>query len=416
MSRKLLAIAYHYPPIHRSSGVHRTVNFVRHLPDHGWQPSVLTVQPRAYEEADIGTTENQPPAPVRRAFALDTRRHLSIRGRYAKFMAIPDRWISWWLGAVPAGLAMIRREKPDIIWSTYPIATSHLIALTLHRLTGLPWVADFRDPMTDEDYPTDPLVRKSFLWIERMAIRHCSRAIFTTPDTLALYTRRFPDINPARYSVINNGYDEDTFLRVEKSLAEKPFPSAPEGQMVFVHSGILYRSERNPEPFFGALAELRDEGFICARRLKVVLRASGDEDYYQERLEQLGIDDIVFLETPTPYSEALREMLSVDGLLLFQAANCNHQIPAKAYEYIRSGKPVLTLTDHAGNTAALMREAGYDAIADIASKEDIKKTLSEFIAQIREGRAAVPRPETVANYSRARKTAELAAILDSVLG
>ena len=416
MRKKILAIAYHYPPIHRSSGVHRTVNFVRSLPDYGWDPSVLTVHPRAYDEADTGITgDNQPPAPVHRAFALDTRRHLSIKGRYAKFMSIPDRWISWWLGAIPSGLSMIRRNRPDIIWSTYPIATTHLIALTLHKLTGIPWIADFRDPMTDEDYPTDPTVRKVFQWIERKAVQHCSRAIFTTTDTLELYTRRFPEINRSKYAVISNGYDEASFAEAEKSLQKRPRPKPPEGQMVFVHSGILYRSERNPEPFFNALAELHKEQFISPDTLKIILRASGDEDYYHNRLKQLGLEGIVFLETPVPYAEALREILSVDGLLLFQAANCNHQIPAKAYEYIRSARPVLTLTDHGGNTAALMKEAGYDTIADIESKENIKNTLITFINGIRQSDLKIPGAETIACYSRKQKTGDLAAILDAVV-
>ena len=55
--------------------------------------------------------------------------------------ALPDRWTSWFWGAVPAGLSLIRRYKPRVLWSTFPIATSHLIALTLHRLTGIAWVA-----------------------------------------------------------------------------------------------------------------------------------------------------------------------------------------------------------------------------------------------------------------------------------
>jgi hypothetical protein len=92
---------------------------------------------------------------VERAFALDASRQLAVRGRYPAFMARPDRWVSWWLGAVPKGLAMIRKYRPQAIWSTYPIATAHKIACTLQRLTGLPWIADFRDPMAQDGYPED---------------------------------------------------------------------------------------------------------------------------------------------------------------------------------------------------------------------------------------------------------------------
>ena len=82
---------------------------------------------------------------VERAFAVDAARHLAVRGRYPAIVARPDRWAAWWLGAVPRSLAMIRKYRPAAIWSTYPIATAHTIGQTLHRLSGLPWIADFRD-------------------------------------------------------------------------------------------------------------------------------------------------------------------------------------------------------------------------------------------------------------------------------
>ena len=114
-------------------------------------------------------------AVVRRPLALDAKRHLGLRGRYPQCIALPDRWWSWWLFAVPTALAMVRKHKPEVIWSTFPIATAHLIGMTLQRLTGLPWVADFRDPMLQDDFPSHPLQRRMFAWIERQAIQRCTR-------------------------------------------------------------------------------------------------------------------------------------------------------------------------------------------------------------------------------------------------
>ena len=90
-----------------------------------------------------------------RVFALDTQRHLSFRGRYPRALALPDRWVSWCLGAILSGYRTIRREKCDVILTTFPIASAVLIGWILHRLTGTPWVADFRDSMTEPDYPRD---------------------------------------------------------------------------------------------------------------------------------------------------------------------------------------------------------------------------------------------------------------------
>ena len=152
-------VAYHFPPLRGSSGIQRTLRFCRYLPDFGWTPLVLTASERAYEDIDDNSRVEIPQGlVVRRAFALNTARQLSFGGRYPTLLAVPDRWVSWLAGGVLAGLAMIRRARPSVIFSTYPIATAHLIGLALHRLTGLPWVADFRDPMAQEGYPADPRI------------------------------------------------------------------------------------------------------------------------------------------------------------------------------------------------------------------------------------------------------------------
>src|SRR5262249_30780911 len=139
---------------------------------------------------------------VERAFALDSGRHLAVMGRYPRFAAVPDRVVSWWLGAVPKGLAMIRKFRPAAIWSTYPVATAHLIGHTLHRLSGLPWVADFRDPMAQEGYPEDPRMWRSFRKIEERALRRASFSVFATPGAAKMYRDRYPDVPGARIVVI----------------------------------------------------------------------------------------------------------------------------------------------------------------------------------------------------------------------
>ena len=99
--QKVLMIAFHYPPFQGGSGVHRTLKFSRYLPGHGWQPVVLSAHPRA--NPNIGTeqlAEVSKETIVKPAFALDTARHLAVRGRYLRLLALPDQWAIWWLGAV----------------------------------------------------------------------------------------------------------------------------------------------------------------------------------------------------------------------------------------------------------------------------------------------------------------------------
>jgi len=125
-ARRVLMVAYHFPPLRGSSGVQRTLRFCRYLPEFGWTPLVLTTGERAYEDIDDASRAEIPPGlAVRRAFALNTARHLSIANRFPRILAIPDRWVTWFAAGVVTGLAMIRASRPRAIFSTYPIATAH---------------------------------------------------------------------------------------------------------------------------------------------------------------------------------------------------------------------------------------------------------------------------------------------------
>jgi glycosyltransferase involved in cell wall biosynthesis len=411
--KRVLMIAYHFPPIQGSSGVQRTLKFCQYLPDHGWQPLVLTVHPRAYEQTEGGQLKEIPEAViVKRAFALDTARHLGFQGRYIRYLALPDRWISWWLGAVASGLGLIRRYRPDVIWSTYPIATAHLIGLTLHRITGVSWIADFRDSMTEDEYPHDPVVRKTYRWIEGRTIAYCTCAVFTTAGTVRMYRRRYPAVPDSRWKLIANGYDEENFRDAEERTRSIPTSN---GAIVLLHSGLLYPSERDPTAFFAALSELVRDGRISSGELKIVFRASGYVDHYRRLISHYGIEDIISLQPAISYVAALAEMVKADGLLIFQASNCNHQVPAKLYEYLRAQRPILALTDPTGDTASILREAGVGTIVPLDSQQMVAVALLEFLGKLRRGsELSNPRIE-VERYSRRARAAELAQLLEQVV-
>lgn len=413
MVRRVLMVAYHFPPLNVSSGIQRTLRYAQYLPEFNWEPLVLTAHPRAYPSvAPASLTEVAPHIQVRRAFALDIARHLSLRGRYPDWLALPDRWWTWWLGAVPVGLSLIRKFKPDVIWSTYPIATAHLIAYTLHRVTGIRWVSDFRDPMSEAEYPDNPLERRVIEWIEYQTLRHSARAVFTSSGTMRLYAERYPDIPGSRLTIIENGYDEPAFAEAEQRSGIPDHPR--HGPLLLVHSGAVYPSYRDPRPFFAALSELCANGEIKPGELKVMLRATGYDNYLRGLIASYGIDEVVTLEPALPYRAALAEMLAADGLLLLQAAICNHQVPAKLYEYLRARRPVLALTDPAGDTAAALRNAGIDTIARLESQEEISRMLVHFLGLLRQQRAPVAGAPAVAAASRRARTMELARVLDAV--
>lgn len=416
-----LMIAFHFPPCQGSSGLQRTLAFARHLPASGWTPLILTAHTHAHAHMSAGQlTEIPPSLLVRRAFALDTARHLAVNGRYLGWMATPDRWITWALGAIPVGLRMIRRYRPKILWSTYPIATAHFVAYVLQRLTNIPWVADFRDPMTEgtftspERFPSDPRIWKANRWIERRTVAHCARAIFVSPGALRLYGDRYPDRLATRCRLIQNGYDESSFAIAEQRVSQ--LKKGRNGRITLLHSGALYSGtgDRHPGQFFSALSDLFQRRLISPETLQIVLRASGHEEDYRRLIRQYGIEKLVALEPLIPYHEALAEMLRVDGLLIFQGSNCNPNIPAKLYEYLRAGRPIFAMASHSGDTASVLSQLGVGMIVPLESKEQIASGLVEFLEQIRTGTAPTAGLERVTQFSREFGVQQLAAVFDDL--
>lgn len=407
--KRVLLIAFQYPPMSGTSGVQRALRFSQYLPQFGWQPIVLTVHPMAYERSSDEQMGDIPAGThVTRALALDTARHLAIGGKYLSALAIPDRWRTWWASGVLAGLGLIRRFRPAALWSTFPIPTAHRIGLTLSRLSGLPWIADFRDVMTEEGYPSEPRLARSWRNIEANTIEHCRIAVFTTPGAARMYADRYRQYPADRFAIIENGFDEQLFARLD--VDRDAAPTTPgTGPIRLLHSGVVYPAERDPTQLFAALRELRDRDIVSAQSLRIVLRATGHDRHIGRLRDAAGVADMVELAPPVPYDDALKEMISADGLLLLQANNCNRQIPAKLYEYLRCRRPILGLVD--GDTKNALMAARIDTIAPLESKDAIAAALARFLALLRRGEAPLPCRDAVRNHTRQAKTGELANLL-----
>jgi len=415
----VLMTAFHFPPMKGSSGVHRTLGFARHLRACAWQPVILTAGRSAYPVIDEREMRLVPEGvTIERGVALDAARHLSLAGRYPDFLAVPDRWSSWALGGFIAGRAAIRRHRPRLIWSTYPIATAHVVAGRLARAMKLPWIADFRDPMvernprTGEYAPASPALRKSRLRIERLCVEHADALVFCTEGARRICIERYPDARTDHWHVISNGFEEAHFAE----LATRT-PVRRTGPVTLLHSGTVYLTpDRDPTPFFRAVAACKQRGVISGARLRILLRAPGNAETLGASIAAHGIDDIVHIESSLPYLDALAEMQAVDGLLLFQGYTSNPAIPAKLYEYLRAGRPILALVDGDGESAALLRRLGTGRLAPIEDADGIERELSEFLADLATGKSAALPGETIRRYSRAALTAELADLFNAISG
>ena len=421
--RVALLIAYHFPPVLASSGLQRTVSNAKYLPDYGWRAVVLTAQQRAYRAVSNGQMDDIADMEVHRALAFDAARHFAVKGRYPRFFALPDPWSSWWFGAVLKGLRLVRSLKPRVLWSTYPIATAHLIGYTLHKLTGVPWVADFRDPMTDADYPTDPLTRKLYHRIERLAMNNASLCVFTTEASRREYLRRFGNESADRFLTIPNGFDEVLFREVEdrarscRKVGEADGAQGEKPPLLLLHSGVVYPSERDPTALLDAIAALEESGAFAKRPARIRFRASGNDDALRDMIAARRIGHRVELAPSLPYREAIAEYFDADALLVLQGESCSQQVPAKLYEYARAGKPVIVLADPSSETARIARDIGIQKSVALEDSGGIRSLIEEWL--ILEGcneSGFVAKLDAVKECSREKRVRTLAQGFEEVAG
>lgn len=415
--RTVLLIAFQFPPMRGSSAIQRTLRFAQHLPKFGWRPIVLTASPGAYEEVSNPAEDDTGPMEVHRTRAFDAAKHLSVLGRYPRWLAMPDRWSSWKFSATLAARRLIREKQVDLVWSTFPIATAHQIGLSIARSSALPWIAEFRDPMWQgEAYPPDPHVNAVWRQLEGKVFESARRVIVTTPGAARDYRSRYRQFDADHIRIVENGFDESTFASAESRIRIRDArPPDPDRRLMLLHSGVVYPSERDPTCLFDALVAMKSRSDPAARRLRIVLRASGSDARYRNMIDERKIGDIVSLEPAIDYVSALEEMLTVDGLLILQAANCNAQVPAKIYEYFRAGRPIVALTDPVGDTAETLRHAGAGLVAPLDSAAGIAAVLTEFVRRTDARQWHPMAAAAVAGHSREHRTAEIAAIFDETM-
>ena len=413
--KNVLMVAYHYPPEGGSSGVLRTLKFSKYLPQYGWAPHVLTLKESFYPTQDIGLLPEIPPeAVVHRTFALDTARHLSIKGKYLSALAIPDRFVSW----LPFGVIKGRRVALDAnlraLYSTSPSPTAHLIAGVLKVLTHLPWIADFRDPWIEEGFHPSPgtLRYRIESKMERFVVQHADRVIVTTPYLRQEFLSRYPDLPPDKIKVIYNGYDETDFRELSQDIAS-------EDRFELIHAGLVTPDFRDPAPFFQAVASLVDAGDLPAMRVRITFLGGGaytSSRGFMDQIRRFGLEKVVDVAGRVSHREALKRMAGAAVLLLLQASDDTRSlVPAKAFEYLRIGRPILALTLE-GATSDLLKEMVHCHVVDPADRVSLQNALLALYRSWRDNSVRERISQPVQQYERSRLTAGLARYLDELVG
>ncbi|MBC3765764.1 hypothetical protein [Neptunicella marina] len=384
----------------------RILKFAKYLPDYQVRPVVLTINPDAYEHVDAANEalikQLQQDIPIVRTKGWDARKLLSYKGKYFSACAIPDPWASWIPGTIIKAVRLVKRYSIQCIWATYPIVSSLVVGYMASRITHKPLLVDLRDPVWEEETWDNSLKLKIVRWIEKKVLSHAATIIFTSPGTIEKYQRRYPENLHHKFHLIENGFDEDDFSDLPVLEKDK--------RKVFLHSGLLPVYERNPQYFFEALSQLKQQGLISADDVLFRFRATGSDQQYQQQILRLNLEDLVEIVERKDYRYALAEMQSADVLMIFQHRTCDWQIPAKLFEYFRVAKPILLLAGKSSDTASITQQSGrIFARAEIDDVEQIKQAI---LAMLKEQPLSIQ--NDLSRYSRREGAKKLAKLFNSI--
>lgn len=302
--------------------------------------------------------------------APETRSRSKLREiltrHYYAMLRIPDARAGWINSAIKAGADLVGRWKPDIIFASAPPNSSLVAAARIAHMCGCPWIAELRDLWTQNpyyEYPAWRLLLDQFL--EHRTLRTAAGLVSVTPLWTESLKRRYRQ--PA--ICVLNGFVPEDF--------PTPRPAPPPSDVVsLLYTGNVYAGFRDPSPLFEAI------GLLGSQRRKIAVHFYGPPSGQVYQIPAAhDVADCIFVHDRVTYKESLALQCSADVLLLLQWANKKDEgnIPAKFFEYLGAGRPMLMLGYQTGTLAKMMQERG----AGLASNSPVRiaEQLREWIAQ-----------------------------------
>jgi len=439
--KKLLIIAYYFLPS-QTSGVFRTLAFTRYLASTGWDITLLTVKPEeAWDEqkvtGDLPKNVTLVRARERDFFFLwnvlkrssansisselvsghqdasslkqDNKPNClhTIKEQVTGLLKVPDSQTGWFFPALRKGRGLAR---PDIIYSSGPPFTCHLVGACLKRKWKVPLVIDYRDPWWGNPfrYSRDGIVEKWDQYLEKRVIDASDHVILNTRPMEKMYVRHFPEARD-KISVITNGFAPEEF----KGIA--PERRCGADTMLFVHPGVLY-GQRNPLPFLRAVGRAVHNKNIPNIFIQFIGRYEQFEGKkLQQHIEELHLTNHVALYPPVEHTKVLSFMKGADMLLLL-ALGTTLQVPAKLFEYLGIGKPIFAVCEPESATLQIMNKLGIGHYCMTNNQEEILHSLeSAYSAWQLGGLADDLQDKQTVDFERSALSCRLDTILREIL-
>ncbi|MEQ8685216.1 MAG: glycosyltransferase [Imperialibacter sp.] len=402
---KVLIVTYYWPPS-AGGGVQRWLKLSSHLPEFGIEPIIFTPENPAFSLKDDTLTrevadnlevwkfpiweplkyfgkEGQP----RQGQVLEKKKKglldtFLIWARATFF--IPDPRVFWVRPSVRFLAPMIKSNNIDLVITTGPPHSMHLIGMNLQKKTGVKWVADFRDPWSQWDI-LDKLgvkgwARKRHSFLEQKVIKNCDLLITVSNAWAADFSR----LGATKTFVLTNGYDEHS-LESEK-------PTVPGGKFRLAHIGML-NEMRNPLVLWEVLSELCVENREFAAGLEIYLAGILSDqvitsiETFPELKGKLVVDGYL------SHGSARRAMKTstVQLLVMNDSGNAKGHIPGKFFEYLEAKRPILAIGDSSGDVAKIIEDTGAGACLGFNDKVGIRRELEKQFADFKTDRPFAPK-------------------------
>ena len=438
--KRVLIITYYWPPS-GGSGVQRWVKFAKYLPKEGWQPVIYTPENPELTTIDKTLAEEIPPeAEVVKTHIFEPygiyrklmgkgsstdlkaltsagsdgnevnpvnggkkswkqKLSLYIRGNFF----IPDPRIMWVRPSVKFLKSYLKKHPVDAIVSTGPPQSMHLIGLELSKATGLPWLADFRDPWTKIFYfkhlELTPRSEAKHQALEKKVVDGATRVIAVSP----MVKKDFEAITSTPVELITNGFDEEDF--------NDPFEA--DEYFNITHTG-LFASDGDPEILWKVLAAKCQEDKEFRKLLRIRLVGKTDQEIVNS-IETAGLGPNLVNLGYQSHEVAVREQRNASVLILPLRKEPEYEavLPGKLFEYLASRRPILGIGQTDGAMAQVVRNTGSGIVYDWNEEQKIRRWV-DFSWEEFKNHELLDNATDISMYSRRRLTKRLASLLEEI--
>ncbi len=413
---KVLIITYYWCPS-GGSGVQRWLKFAKYLPDFGITPIIYapknanypTIDEKLAEEVKNVKVIRQPifnpqdllPRKKQKSGVANINKggFLSwIRGNFF----IPDAKIFWVKPSVKFLEKYIKENNIDVVISSGPPHSMHLIAEKLKQKMGVKWIADFRDPWTTlyyaEDFNLSNYAKRKNQKLEEKVLQNAD-VVLTVSKTIAQELK----IKANKVEIISNGYDDEV-LNTSNQLDEK---------FSISHIGLLPR-QSNPKLLWEVLQEISTENKQFKNNLEISLTGNVSEETIT-KITKNGLENNLKLNGYVSHKKAieLQKQAQVLLLLIPKTKNSKGILTGKIFEYISSNRPILAIGDEKGDLAEILSNTKTGILVDFEDKTKLKSVILEFYNGYLQGKLKV-NPENIEQYHRKKLTEKLSKIINKL--